>query len=174
VTDYMTDPARSWPLGLGYCAVTGVGDDGTEMFLIRDERVGNGPMCSDGVPEHEQTGPLPPETLERIFRVRRCGAPTITGEPCRNPVDEDSQRCYHHDGGARKAELKALYQHPIDWSTVTADTPRCGAPKKNGCGPCRYPVDRAGDCCPWHEESTTPVDQDHGRPHIHVDGEDPS
>ena len=80
--NYLTDPVRSQSLGLGYCAVTAVGDDGTEMLLIRDERIGDGPICSDGEPDHERVGPLPREIRERIFPTVRCGAPTRTTGSC--------------------------------------------------------------------------------------------
>lgn len=46
---------------------------------------------------HERTGRLPGELQDRLGLVHRCGAPTKTGRPCRQPVHTADQRCHVHE-----------------------------------------------------------------------------
>jgi hypothetical protein len=99
MADLKIDPARSRPMGRGFVGVVARDEDGGEVLLLMDQRQRDGCLSCVPIPEHEQVGPLPLWITVRIFPMPRCGAPTRSGEPCRNLVDEDAHRCYHHGQG---------------------------------------------------------------------------
>jgi len=88
--------------GYNLLAATVIGTDYTALVILDADHLHDGtpmtdPQCRDV--QHEQLGALPLDVVKRIAiaqRRHRCGRPTESGRPCRNPVTHPGDTCHWH------------------------------------------------------------------------------